>query len=50
MLCVVGEAGVRGSEEIAMRDHPFLKDVLSELVGTIFLIRRRKTDEIHPYV
>ena len=33
-----GEAGVRGCEEIAMRDHPFLKDVLSGMVGELALI------------
>ena len=34
-----GEAGVRGSEEIAMRDHPFLMYVLSGMVGELALIR-----------
>ena len=34
-----GEAGVRGSEEIAMRDHPFLKNVSSGMVGEVAVIR-----------
>ena len=34
-----GEAGVRGFEEIAMRDHPFLKDVSSGMVGELAVMR-----------
>ena len=30
-----GEAGVRGSEEIAMRDYSFLRDVSSGIAGEL---------------
>ena len=38
-LLELGEGGGRGSEEIAMRDLLFLKDVLSGMVGELVLIR-----------